>query len=78
MSRNHYYTTGNLLDFSYHQNYYKLIGIDLSRQANMSIPQQINFVGKLEKDDDAVMFFIAEKQQKTVLNFSLNSLIFPE
>ena len=78
MSRNHYSTTGNLLDFSYHQNYYKLIGIDLSRQANMSIPQQINFVGKLEKDDDAVMFFIAEKQQKTVLNFSLNSLIFPE
>ena len=26
------YTTGNLLDFSYYQNYYKLIGIDLSRQ----------------------------------------------
>ena len=31
MSRNDNYTTGNLLDFSYHQNYYKLIGIDLSR-----------------------------------------------
>ena len=38
--------TGNLLDFSYHQNYYKFIGIDLSRQKNTSIPQQINFVGK--------------------------------
>ena len=25
-------TTGNLLGFSYHQNYYKLIGIDLPRQ----------------------------------------------
>ena len=24
------YTTGNLLDYLYHQNYYKLIGIDLS------------------------------------------------
>ena len=38
MSRSDGYTTGNLLDFSYHQNYYKLIGTDLSRQANMNIP----------------------------------------
>ena len=49
MSRNDYYTTGNLLCFSYYQNYYKLIGIDLSRQTNTSISQQINFVEKLEK-----------------------------
>ena len=28
-------------DFSYHQNYYKLIGIDLSRQTNTNIPKQI-------------------------------------
>ena len=29
MSRNiNDYTSGNLLDFSYYQNYYKLIGID--------------------------------------------------
>ena len=39
MSRNDHYATGNLLDFSYHQNYYKLIGIDLSRQTNTNIPQ---------------------------------------
>ena len=70
MSRNDDYTTGDLLDFSYHQNYYKLIGIDLPRQANTSIPQQINFVGKLEEDDGAKIYFIAEKQQKTILNFS--------
>ena len=50
MSRNDDYKTGNLLEFSYHQNYYKLIGIELSRQTNTSIPQQMNF---------AVMFFIA-------------------
>ena len=31
-------TTGNLLDFSYHQNHSKLIGIDLSRQTNTNIP----------------------------------------
>ena len=39
ISRNNDYATGNLLNFSYHQNYYKLIGIDLSRQTNTSIPQ---------------------------------------
>ena len=35
----------------------------------MSALQQINFIGKLEKDDDTIMLFIAEKQQKN-LNFS--------
>ena len=34
----------------------------------MNIHQKINFTGKLEEDDD-------EKQQKTILNFSLDSLI---
>ena len=75
LSRNNDYTTGNLLGYLYHQKYYKLIGIDLSRQTNTSILQQINFVGKLEEDDDATMFFVSEKQQKIVLNFSLDSLI---
>ena len=68
MSRNDDYTTGNLLDYLYHQNYYELIGIDLSRQTNTNFPQEINFVGKLEKDDGA-MFFIAKKQQKTIQIF---------
>ena len=36
---------------------------------------QINFVGKLEVDDCASMFFVSEKQQKTIVNFSLDSLI---
>ena len=40
ISRNNDYTTKNLLDFSYHQNYYKLIGIDLSRQTNTAIPKR--------------------------------------
>ena len=31
MSRNDHYIVGNLLDYLYHQKYYKLIGIDLSR-----------------------------------------------
>ena len=58
MSRNDDYTTGNLLDFSYHQNYYKLFGIDLLRQTNTSIPQQISFTGNLEEDDGATMFYL--------------------
>ena len=41
----------------------------------MRITQQTNFVGKLEENNGATMFFIVEKQQKTVLNFSLYSLI---
>ena len=73
ISRNHDYTAVHLLDFSYHQNSYKLIGNDLSRQANTSIPQQINFLGKLEEDNGAAMFFLcAEKQQKTILIFSIH------
>ena len=43
-----------------------------------SISQEINLVGKLEKDDGEAMFFIAEKQQKAILHFSLDSLIVTE
>ena len=78
MSKNDNYTTENLLDFSSHQNYFKLIDIDLSVQANMSIPQQINFPGKLKEDDHATMFFVSQNQQKIILNFSLDSLIVTE
>ena len=56
MSRNDNYSTGNLLDFSYHQNYHKLIVLDLTRQTDTSIPQKINFIGKLGEDDGAKMF----------------------
>ena len=64
MSRNDDYITGNLLGYLYHQNCYKIIGIDLSRQANTSIPQQINFTEKLEEDDVLAMFFVAENSIK--------------
>ena len=66
MSRNNDYTTENLLDYLYHQKYYKLIGIDLSRQTNTSIPQQINFIGKLEEDDGATMFSFRLKSRKNL------------
>ena len=63
-----------MLDYLYYQKYYKVIGIDLSRQANTNVIQKINFVGKIEESDGGKMFFI-EKQQKAILNISLDSLI---
>ena len=38
-----------------------------------SILQYINFTEKLEQNDG--LFFIPEKQQKTILNISLDSLV---
>ena len=64
-----------LVDFSYHHNYYKRIGIDLSRQTNTNIPQKINFTRKFEERDIITMFFIPEKRQKTILKLSVGSLI---
>ena len=64
MSKNDDCSTWNLLNITNHHNYYKLICIDLSRQTNTRIPQQINFAGKLVEDDRATMFFIAKNQQK--------------
>ena len=66
ISINDDYTKVNILDYSYHQNYYKLKGIDFSRQTNTNISRQINFTAKLEKDDVATMFFLADKQQKAI------------
>ena len=54
------YTTGNLLDFLYYQNYYKLLGMDLSRQTNTSVRQQITFTGELQ-DDGTAIFFVSER-----------------
>ena len=41
--------------------------MDLSRQTNKIIPQQINFTEKLEEDHGATMIFVSEKQQKAIL-----------
>ena len=74
MSNNNDYTTGNLLDFAYFKKHYKLIATDLSKQTKLKDPQQINFIGKLDKDNGATMFFIIEKSEETTFNFSQNSV----
>ena len=73
MSNNNDYTTGNLLDFAYFKKNYKLIAIDLSKQTKLKDPQQISFIGKLDKNNGAKMFFIIEKSEEITFNFSQNS-----
>ena len=59
ISRNNDYTTDNLLDFAYFKENYQLIAIDLSKQTKLKDPQQINFIGKLEgQNNGATLFFI--------------------
>ena len=75
MSKNTDYTTGNLLDFAYFRENYRLIAIDLSKQTNLKDLQQINFIGKLEgQDHGAAMFFIIEKSEETTFEILKNSV----
>ena len=77
MSKNNHYTKENILHYLHHQNNYKLIGIDLSRQTGNTIPQQINLTRKSEEDSSETIF-IDKKQQNNILNLSLDSLIITE
>ena len=75
VSNNNDYTTGNLLDFGYFKEIYKLIAIDLSKPTKLKDPQQISFIGKLENQvHGATMFFIIEKSNETTCNFLQNSV----
>ena len=70
-----YYARDNLLDYEYFKEHYKLTPIDLSKQIeleNKDIKQQINFIGNLERDDGAVMFFIIEESEETSIEFLQN------
>ena len=76
MGRNNDYTTSNLLDYEYFSKHYKLIAIDLSKQIELENPdlkQQINFIGRLEREGGATMFFIIEKSEETTFEFSQNA-----
>ena len=75
MSINNDYTTGNLLDFAYYKENYRLIAIHLSKQTKLKDLQQINFIGKNEGQNNGVtMFFIIEKSQEITFEFSQNSV----
>ena len=75
MGINNDYTTGNLLDYEYFSKHCKLVAIDSSQQVeldNAELKQQINFIGRLKRDEGATMFFIIENSEETTLEFSQN------
>ena len=74
MCNNNDYTTGNLLDFAYFKKHYKLIATDLSKQAKLKDPQQINFIGKLLKNTGATVFYIIERSEENNFKFLQNSV----
>ena len=75
MSNNNDYTIGNLLDFAYFKENYRLIATDLSKKTKLKDPQQSNFIGKLQNQDHgATMLFIIEKSEETTFNSSQNSV----
>ena len=54
MSKNNNCTSGNLLDYEYCKDYYKLIAIDLGKQTefeNPDLKQRINFIERLEENN---------------------------
>ena len=72
------YTTGDLLDYKYFSKHDKLITIDLSKEIKLENPdfkQQVNFIGRLDRDNRATMFCIIENSEETALEFSQNAVI---
>ena len=77
MSKSNDYTTGNLWDYDYFSNDYKVIAIDLSKQSeleNSDLKQQINFIGRLDENNRATMFVVNEKSEETTFEFSQNAV----
>ena len=75
ISKNNDYRTGNLLDFAYFKEHYRLIEIHLSKKTKLKDPQQISFIGKLENQaHGARMFFIIEKSEETPFEFLQKSV----
>ena len=76
MGRNNDYTTGILSDYEYFSKHYKLIAIDLSKQTELENPdlkQQINFIGRLKRNEGATMFSIIEKSEETTFELLQNA-----
>ena len=62
------------MDYSYFNENYKMIAIDLIKQkaldADPRTTQQINFTAKLDRVDGATIFFIIDQAKETVFEFS--------
>ena len=68
------YTTRYLLNYSYFNNYYKTIAINLNKQQVFDVDpraiQQIHFRANSDRHGNTTMFFIIEEVKETVLDFS--------
>ena len=56
--------------------HYKLIAKDLNKQTelrNSDLKQQINFIGRLRRNEGATKFFITEKSEETTSKFPQNA-----
>ena len=76
IDKNNDYTRCNLLNEEYYSNNQKLIAIDLRKQIELEdadAMEKVNFVGRLEGNEGATMFFIVEKTEETTFNFSQNT-----
>ena len=67
------YTTVFLLDYPYFKDNYKMIVVDLSKQALDADPranQQINFTANLDRADNTRIYLILEEAKETKFDFS--------
>ena len=68
------YTTECLLDYTYFQENYKMIAIDLSKQQELDADpraiQQINFTANLDRAGNTRFYFILEEVKETIFEFS--------
>ena len=65
------------MDYEHFEDHHKLISTDLCKQIeleNLDLKQQINFIGRLEENNET-MFFIIEKKEETTFDFSQNSVV---
>ena len=62
------YTKGSFLDYTYFQNYYKMVAIDLSK--HQALDTQINFTANLDRENNTRFYFILEEAKETVFEFS--------
>ena len=77
MRRDNNYKAGNLLDYEYFSKHYTYVAIELSKQIkleNLDLTQHINFVGRLDIDNGATLFFVIVKSEETTFGFSRNAV----
>ena len=70
MTKNNNYTTGNLLDYEYFKDHYKLIAIDLSKQTELENPdlkEQINFIERLEENNEQCSLLLRKKKKPLLI-----------